>query len=111
MRVQLQAVGKSTAGDVESMVTLRASVYGRVQNVGFRMFVLDAARRMNLRGYVRNMEDGSVYVLAVGPRATLDDLLHRLYRGPAAARVSEVREEWSDGEAADGLTSTFEVRH
>lgn len=110
MRVQLQAVGKSTAGDVESMVTLRASVYGRVQNVGFRMFVLDSARRMGLRGYVRNVEDGSVYVLAVGPRATLDDLLRRLYKGPGGARVSEVRQEWSDDEP-DGLAATFEVRH
>lgn len=85
-------------------------MYGRVQNVGFRMFVLEAARRMNLRGYVRNVEDGSVYVEAAGPRATLDDLLRRLYRGPVGARVSEVRQEWSDDEP-DGLPSTFEVRH
>ena len=92
------------------MVTLRASVYGRVQNVGFRVFVLDTARRMGLRGYVRNMEDGSVYVVAVGVRETLEDLLRHLYRGPVGARVSEVREEWSGGEQ-DGLTSTFEVRH
>jgi acylphosphatase len=103
-------VGKTTAGDIHIMVTLRASVYGRVQNVGFRMFVRDAARRMGLRGYVRNVEDGSVYVLAVGPRATLDELLRHLYRGPAGARVSEVHQEWSEGEP-DGLASTFEVRH
>ncbi|MDQ3928364.1 MAG: acylphosphatase [Chloroflexota bacterium] len=89
--------------------TLRATVRGRVQNVGFRMFVLEAARPLNVAGYVRNEYDGSVAVLATGPRVALEQLLAALRRGPAHARVDHVEVEWQPGNP-QGLTGSFEVR-
>ncbi|HEY0069337.1 MAG TPA: acylphosphatase [Chloroflexia bacterium] len=90
--------------------TLRAVVRGRVQNVGFRMFVLDAARGLGLAGYVRNEYDGSVSVAAVGAVHTLERLLADLRRGPSQARVERVDVEWQAGNPS-GLNGTFEVRY
>ena len=73
---------------------LHAYVYGRVQGVGFRYFVVQKAHELTLRGYARNDSDGSVEVLAQGPRPALERLLVHLRRGPSAAQVREVRVTW-----------------
>jgi len=77
--------------------TLRATVRGKVQAVGYRQFVLMKARSLGLTGYVCNGEDGcSVEVVAEGPVDILKDLLRHLSRGPFLSRVDEVEESWSD---------------
>jgi acylphosphatase len=73
---------------------LHAYVYGRVQGVGFRYFVVGKAHALALRGYARNESDGSVEVLAQGPRPALEQLLLYLRQGPSAARVRDVRVTW-----------------
>ncbi len=93
----------------DTAVTLTATVRGRVQGVGYRMFVLDTARRLGLKGYVRNMPDRSVHVVAHGSREALERLLGLLYRGPAAAEVTSVDTTWSDAARVD-LPAGFEVR-
>lgn len=75
---------------------LHAFVHGRVQGVGFRAFVVHKAAALGLRGYARNESDGSVEVLAQGPRPTLEHLLMLLHRGPSAAYVKEVRTTWRE---------------
>jgi len=69
---------------------LRAIVRGRVQGVGFRMFVVREAHRLGLAGYTRNLPDGAVEVLATGDAAKLDQLVLRLEQGPPGARVDAV---------------------
>jgi len=69
----------------------RYVVRGRVQRVGFRLFVEDAARREGMRGYVRNQHDGSVEVIAEGDLDALLRFEQALRRGPAGARVDEVQ--------------------
>jgi acylphosphatase len=114
--VQYQVVENNTSPsiyDSESpapeLQTLRVTVYGRVQNVGFRMFVLEAARGMNVAGYVRNEYHGSVSVVAVDTRDTLERLLMALRRGPVHALVDHVGVDWQPGNP-QGLTREFEVR-
>ena len=63
---------------------LDASVRGRVQGVGYRLFALREAMASGLAGWVANEADGSVRVVAEGPRAGLDALLERLREGPPA---------------------------
>src|SRR5438105_7846532 len=93
-----------------SDITLRATVRGYVQGVFFRAFVRQAAERLGLGGYVRNQPDGSVYVVARGERAGLEELLGLLRRGPERARVSTVEHEWLEGDT--GVSKTrFEVHH
>jgi acylphosphatase len=90
-------------------MTLVASVRGRVQNVGFRAFVVEVATRLRLRGYTRNCPDRTVEVVASGSRADLETLLGFLRQGPLAARVDSVEHEWS-GHRQMGLSDRFEVR-
>ena len=69
------------------MIRLHAFVEGDVQGVGYRYFVIDNARSLGLTGWVRNRFDGSVEVLAEGPRAYLEILIDALQQGPRSARV------------------------
>jgi acylphosphatase len=73
---------------------LQAVVYGRVQGVGFRFFTRDTASELGLTGWVANRYDGSVEVVAEGPRATLDQLLSYLHQGPPMARVDQVQHDF-----------------
>jgi acylphosphatase len=70
----------------------RYVVQGRVQGVGFRWFVQRRAAALGITGYVRNLDDGGVEVLAMGPSQSLDRLREELGRGPLGARVSAVQE-------------------
>jgi acylphosphatase len=87
---------------------LTAIVRGEVQGVGYRYFAVRAANALGLRGYARNRADGTVEVVAEGPRPRLERLLAELWRGPGAARVAEVETTWS---AAAGTFGGFGIRH
>jgi len=65
-------------------------VEGRVQGVGFRVFVEEAAVELGLIGYVRNRRDGSVEVYAAGKEEVLERLRAELEKGPSASRVTRV---------------------
>jgi len=73
-------------------VVRRFLVFGTVQGVYFRHSTRLEARRLNLRGFARNLPDGSVEVLARGEAAAVDELRVWLGRGPSQAKVAEVRE-------------------
>ncbi|MGH2524624.1 MAG: acylphosphatase [Anaerolineales bacterium] len=96
-----------TAQPAPAPQRLHAHVRGIVQGVNFRYYTGERARQLGLTGWVRNLRDGSVEVLAEGPRPALDQLLDFLRRGPPAARVEEVRADWS---AASGDFAGFEMR-
>jgi acylphosphatase len=87
---------------------LQARICGRVQGVGYRIFVRSHARDLGLAGFVRNAEDGSVEVLAEGARADLDRLLAALHAGPPGARTTDVTVRW--GAATGAAPPQFEVR-
>ncbi len=72
-------------------MTRRFLVTGRVQGVGFRYFVRREARRLGLNGWVRNLPDGEVEVLASGTAAALAVLEAALRRGPPMASVTNVQ--------------------
>jgi acylphosphatase len=63
-----------------------------VQGVGFRYFVERSAQALGLRGWVRNVDDGSVEVYAVGSLAQLSELAGLLWKGPRWAEVRGVEE-------------------
>jgi DNA ligase D-like protein (predicted 3'-phosphoesterase) len=69
---------------------IRAVVSGEVQGVGFRDATVTRARELGAWGWVRNGEDGSVYVHAEGPERALEDMRAFLHDGPSAARVAKV---------------------
>jgi acylphosphatase len=72
------------------MPARRWIVAGLVQGVGFRWFVARRARGLGLDGVARNLDDGSVEVVGIGPDEALDELEAALREGPATARVERV---------------------
>ena len=64
-------------------------IRGRVQNIGFRAFVLQAADRLGLSGWVRNLPDGRVELEAEGEDQDVDALVALARRGPRMARVED----------------------
>jgi acylphosphatase len=88
------------------MERLHAVVRGDVQGVGFRYFVQRKARQLDLRGWVRNNDDGNVEVVAEGERAALEQLKRALDEGPRMARVDSVDVEWS---GATGTLQAFDL--
>ncbi|OGH59702.1 MAG: hypothetical protein A3G34_07745 [Candidatus Lindowbacteria bacterium RIFCSPLOWO2_12_FULL_62_27] len=90
------------------MVRLTLKIAGRVQGVGFRWFVLDEAQRLGLVGYVRNLRNGCVEVLAEGDAESLAELERMCRQGPRSARVEAV-EKSSAPVSSAGCTS-FEIR-
>ncbi len=79
----------------KSIERLHAQVYGRVQGVSFRFYTRDAAVALGLTGWVANCYDGSVEVVAEGPRTRLDSLLEFLHHGPSMAHVDHVQVDFS----------------
>jgi len=86
---------------------LQAFVSGVVQGVGYRHFALSNALKLGITGWVRNLPDGSVQVVAEGPREALELWLNDLRRGPYSGRVDEVRFSWFPSR---GEFDRFEVR-
>ncbi|HET7096550.1 MAG TPA: acylphosphatase [Casimicrobiaceae bacterium] len=72
------------------MIAYRATIRGRVQGVGYRDAMVDAADALGVCGWVRNRGDGSVEALMQGEDAAVQKLLAWCRRGPPAARVTEI---------------------
>ncbi len=85
---------------------LHAFVSGIVQGVGFRYFVNKQAQRLGITGFVRNLYDGRVEVVAEGSNEKLQLLLAELHKGPAFGRVDKVETEWLN---ATGGFDRFQV--
>ncbi|MBN2369058.1 MAG: acylphosphatase [Vicinamibacteria bacterium] len=65
-------------------------ISGRVQGVGYRFFVVREARMLDVGGYVRNLPDGTVEVVAEGAVDVLRELERRLSQGPSLSHVESV---------------------
>ncbi|QIW24151.1 acylphosphatase [Sulfolobus sp. S-194] len=65
-------------------------VYGIVQGVGFRRYVQIHAARLGIKGYAKNLPDGSVEVVAEGYEEALQKLLEYIKRGPPLSRVEKI---------------------
>lgn len=92
---------------MEDRTRLHAIVRGIVQGVNFRYYTRREAQRLLLTGWVRNRSDGTVEVVAEGPRAHLDRLLDFLHAGPPMAHVTGVEATWHP---ATGEFTAFEIR-
>jgi acylphosphatase len=67
-----------------------------VQGVYYRAAAAEQATRLRLDGWVKNLADGRVEVVAAGPPVAVADLVRWLWQGPPAARVEAVHmEEWT----------------
>lgn len=83
-------------------------VHGRVQGVGFRAFVRDAAHSLGLSGWVENAWDGTVAGRAEGPPEALSRFRERLAEGPPWARV--LRVDWDLWDGGESLPLPFRIQ-
>ncbi|MEP7226074.1 MAG: acylphosphatase [Gemmatimonadales bacterium] len=88
-------------------MTTRFQVFGMVQGVGFRWFVARHARSLGLTGFVRNLPNGSVEVMADGPEEALPALERLLRTGPGSAQVDRVERSTEPGATPAG--KSFDV--
>ena len=83
-------------------MVLHFLIQGRVQGVGFRWYVHREASELDLRGWVRNTEDGDVEVVVHGDEGDLNELRASLRRGPRGSRVDRMIEHiLAESEARD----------
>ncbi|MFU2210166.1 acylphosphatase [Solidesulfovibrio sp. C21] len=87
--------------------SLHATVSGKVQGVYFRAWVFDQAKSLGLTGWVRNLRDGQVEILAQGEAAALDALRQRLPGGSPLSLVESVEADMID---YDKAYNAFEIR-
>lgn len=74
------------------MIARRFYISGQVQGVGFRFFVQRSSARHQVRGFVKNLEDGRVEILAEGPISAVDLFRQDIAAGPKGAVVTGLEE-------------------
>jgi acylphosphatase len=74
----------------------RLIISGRVQGVGFRVWMVEKARELGVSGWVRNRIDGSIEALVAGDTAAVEELLRLCRRGPRMAEVVSIEEDLAD---------------
>lgn len=65
------------------------NIFGRVQKVGFRFSTLQKARELNIKGFVRNLRDGSVEIEAEGEKSNIDKFIEWSKVGPAYSDIKK----------------------
>lgn len=76
------------------MQHLKASIYGRVQGVFYRMTAKKKAKNLGIKGWIKNMSDGSVYLEADGDEESLKEFLNWCKQGPFLAKVEKIDKEF-----------------
>ena len=89
------------------MIARRLTIRGRVQGVGYRYAMVDAASALGVHGWVRNRRDGAVEAFVQGDADAVERVTSWCRRGPAAARVTEVT---TLDVASDPALDAFECR-
>jgi len=78
------------------IVNAKITVKGIVQGVGYRWFADRVSRKYEVKGFVENLPDGSVYLEVEGKRDWIEDLIKELRMGPKSSRVEDVIVEWGN---------------
>lgn len=81
-----------------NQIQLKAIFKGTVQGVFFRQHVKEYADKLNIKGYVKNLANGSVEVVAIGDRETLENFLDDVERKPGHGSIDNVEKQYLETE-------------
>lgn len=90
-------------------VMRRIFISGKVHNVGYRAWAIRRANELRLTGWVRNLQDGRVEILAAGDEDAVSALIEDCRAGPAFSRVDTVIAEAATERMPKGFTKRFTV--
>jgi len=82
------------------MSSVRLTIIGRVHGVFFRVSTREEAERLGITGFVRNLPEGSVEVVARGEVSLLQELIVFCRNNPGASRVQQIEVQWDHDERA-----------
>lgn len=82
-------------------------ISGLVQGVGYRYFVLRTAQKLGIVGYVKNLYDGGVEIIAEGESGPLNQLVEEAKIGPLSSDIRDMKIEWRE---PTGSFDSFDVR-
>ncbi|MBN1406590.1 MAG: acylphosphatase [Calditrichaceae bacterium] len=71
-------------------IAYKIIVQGKVQGVGYRWFTLQIAQQLNIKGYVKNLDNGDVEIFAQGDEASIHEMLVQLRKGPSFSNVTNI---------------------
>lgn len=84
--------------------TVSILITGKVQGVYYRQSTKEKARELGVTGFVKNLPDGSVQVIATGTTGQLNSLAHWCKQGPARAKVDDVKMKEIPAQVFTGFT-------
>jgi len=94
-------VGKHLVSDyldvMPRLICIHALVSGRVQGVGYRAFVKMTAMQLGIVGWIRNLPDGRVEMMAMGNKTGLEELEDACWAGPPLSKVIDIEFQAIDG--------------
>lgn len=83
-------------------------IFGKVQGVFYRISAQKKALELNLVGFVKNENDGTVKIIAEGNKNNLKQFISWCYSGPIIAKVEQVEEKW---QKYQGGFNSFEIKY
>ncbi len=95
----------STINHILKMKHINITLFGQVQGVFFRVGIKELADKLGVKGFIKNLEDGSLYIEAEGNEESLDQFVFWCKKGPKRAKVDNY--EIKDGEFED--FESFEI--
>lgn len=88
-----------------AMKTVRLTISGRVQGVGYRAWAMRVAGELGLRGWVRNRTDGTVEMLVTGPDDAVAAMIEAAHHGPRGAHIGEMYVADDEDDGSLGFTA------
>ena len=101
-------INRLVRGILIPMIEIQCIARGRVQGVAYRVYVQDAATELELVGYVKNLPDGTVEIVAQGEPDTLKEFIEYLHEGSSLAKVESAAVDW---QSAKVTYEEFSVLH
>ncbi|WP_299976839.1 acylphosphatase [Desulfobacula sp.] len=89
-------------------IQIKVIVSGRVQGVFYRFHTKNTADRLGVKGYVKNLSNGSVEAVFEGEQPSVTQMMDWCHKGPAASKVEDVLAEKAE---APSNFETFEIRY
>lgn len=91
----------------ESVARLRITIHGQVQGINFRSEAVEFGQSLGLHGIAKNLDDGTVQIVAEGEEVNLDEFEKWCHKGPAGAVIEEVE---SIKEKPTGIYQSFQIQ-